>query len=81
MNALLVYTYMYQVNYWRLCSIVLYVLEGLKKSCMYFDFSGQKKIFEVISNVIDEELPSTMTAGINYAASPGVIIPLLMLLG
>ena len=48
---------------------------------MYFDFSGQKKIFEVISNVIDEELPSTMTAGINYAASPGVIIPLLMLLG
>jgi hypothetical protein len=42
---------------------------------------GQKKIFEVISNVIDEELPSTMTAGINYAASPGVIIPLLMLLG
>ena len=48
---------------------------------MYFDFSGQKKIFDVISNVIDEELPSTMTAGINYAASPGVIIPLLMLLG
>ena len=38
-------------------------------------------MFEVISNYIDDELPSSMTAGINYAASPGVIIPLLMLLG
>lgn len=43
--------------------------------------SGQKKMFEVISRTIDDDLPSALRAGINYAASPGVILPVLMLLG
>ncbi|CAG2252796.1 TMC [Mytilus edulis] len=59
----------------------LFAIVAIEPSPHCGPFSGQKKMFEVISNYIDDELPSSMTAGINYAASPGVIIPLLMLLG
>lgn len=59
----------------------LFAIVAIEPSPHCGPFSGQKKMFEVIGNVIDKELPSAITAGINYAASPGVIIPLLMLLG
>ena len=43
--------------------------------------SGLNRIFQVLTKTMEEELPASVNNITEYAASPGVILPIFMLLG
>ncbi|XP_041374249.1 transmembrane channel-like protein 3 [Gigantopelta aegis] len=49
-------------------------------NCGPFSMFGRSKIFYVITDTMDKELPSWVNSALEYAASPGVIIPVFLLL-
>ncbi|KAK3087842.1 hypothetical protein FSP39_011380 [Pinctada imbricata] len=44
-------------------------------------FSGHEKMFHILTETLEDELPPLATSILNYATSPGIIIPVFMLLG
>ena len=43
-------------------------------------FSGQERIYDVLTDTIKKELPNWVNEVLNYVASPGVILPLILVL-
>ena len=43
--------------------------------------SGLERIYHVLTRTMENELPAGVNSVLNYAASPGVILPIFMLLG
>ncbi|KAK7506207.1 hypothetical protein BaRGS_00002319 [Batillaria attramentaria] len=59
----------------------LFAIVGIEPSPSCGPFSGLEKIFHVLTNTMETQLPESINSVLNYAASPGVIVPIFMLLG
>ncbi|GFN91243.1 transmembrane channel-like protein [Plakobranchus ocellatus] len=59
----------------------LFAIVAVEPSPYCGPFSGSAKIYHVLTRTMTEELPASVSAVIEYAASPGVILPVFMLLG
>ncbi|XP_055870846.1 transmembrane channel-like protein 3 [Biomphalaria glabrata] len=59
----------------------LFAIVGIEPSPQCGPFSGQQRMFQVLTETMETELPASVNSVIQYAASPGVILPLFMLLG
>ncbi|XP_012938854.2 uncharacterized protein DDB_G0283697 [Aplysia californica] len=59
----------------------LFAIVGMEPSPDCGPFSGQEKMYNILTTTMEKELPSVINSVLTYAASPGVILPLFMLLG
>ncbi|KAH9498806.1 Transmembrane channel-like protein 3 [Bulinus truncatus] len=59
----------------------LFAIVVIEPSPQCGPFSGQKRMYHVLTETMETELPSSVNSVIQYAASPGVILPIFMLLG
>ncbi|ESP01534.1 hypothetical protein LOTGIDRAFT_139638 [Lottia gigantea] len=58
----------------------LFSLVGIEPSPGCGPFSGKQKMYHILTETMETELPDTINDVIDYAASPGVILPVFMLL-
>ncbi|CAI4224036.1 unnamed protein product [Auanema sp. JU1783] len=64
-----------------LCTLpVGYVIASRKPSKMCGPFGDQTHFYSVITNVLNENLPANLVEAIKYMMSPGIVIPVLVLL-
>lgn len=59
---------------------VSFAIVWLKPSDNCGPFSGYTRIFHIFTNTLRKELPESTHIALDYIASPGIVIPLLMLL-
>ncbi|XP_076457549.1 transmembrane channel-like protein 1 [Babylonia areolata] len=59
----------------------LFAIVGIKPSVSCGPFSDLEKIYHILTRTMETELPSSVNSLIEYAASPGVILPIFMLMG
>lgn len=57
-----------------------YAIVWIKPSWHCGPFSGEEKIFHIFTKTIKEAVPDKMERVLDYIASPGIVIPLLVLL-
>ncbi|GFS18942.1 transmembrane channel-like protein 3 [Elysia marginata] len=59
----------------------LFAIVAVEPSPYCGPFSGSDRIYHVMTRTMTQELPESVSSIIQYAASPGVILPIFMLLG
>ncbi|KAL8619216.1 hypothetical protein ACOMHN_049998 [Nucella lapillus] len=58
----------------------LFAIVGIEPSPQCGPFSGLNRIYKVLTKTMENELPASVNSVMDYAASPGVILPIFMLM-